>query len=148
MLSSLPSILRKSRMTLLVAHLVIIMTRGPVLAPKRLKLGVNTALHRVMRTCPNCYHKLGPALTNNKGRNLPAPLPVQPGPLLIMMLVLWQEVQGVQVMRPHLTQIHPGKMWLTDMGHSFQGLHHLLRHRQSDHTNHLEEVPEEGRSFL
>ena len=73
-MSSLPSPCRKSRTTLLAVHSVIIMTRGPVLTPKRLRLGVNTAEHRVMRTCLNWYQKLGPALTNNNGRDLPAPL--------------------------------------------------------------------------
>ena len=57
--------------------------------------------------------EVGPALTNNKGRDLPAPHPVQPGPLLIWMMVLWQEVWGVLVMRPHLTQICPGRMLMT-----------------------------------
>ena len=53
LLSSLPSPHRKCRTTLPVAHLVIIVTRGPMSTPKRLRLGVNTALHRVMRTHPN-----------------------------------------------------------------------------------------------
>ena len=52
---------------------MIIVKRGPMSTPKRLRLGVHTALHRVMRTCLNWYWKLGPAFTNNKGRNLPAP---------------------------------------------------------------------------
>ena len=64
----------------LVAYLVIIMTRGSMLTPKRSRPGVTIALHRVMRTGPNWYQKLGPTLANNKGRNLPPALPVQPGP--------------------------------------------------------------------
>ena len=42
-----------------------------MLTPERPKLGVNTALHRAMRTCPNWYWELGSALNNNKSRNLP-----------------------------------------------------------------------------
>ena len=49
----------------------------------------------------------------NKGRNLPAPLPVQPGPLLILMMVLWQEAHRLLEIRPYLTQTHQGRMWLT-----------------------------------
>ena len=89
------------------------MTRGPMLTPKRLRLGVNIALPRAMRTCLNWYWKLGPAFNNNKGRNLPAPLPVQPEPLLILMMVLQQETPGVPEIRPHLSQTHQGRMRLT-----------------------------------
>ena len=73
MLSSLPFPHRKSGTTLLVAHSAVIVTRGPRLILKRSRLGLNAALHRLMRTCPNWSQKLGPALNNNKGRNLPAP---------------------------------------------------------------------------
>ena len=83
---------QKSETTLPVVHLTIITTRRPALTSKRSKLGVNTALPRVMRACLNLYQELGPAL-NNKSRNLPAP-PI---------MVLWQEAQGVPVISPHLT---------------------------------------------
>ena len=73
LLSSLPAPHRKSRTTLPAAHMAIIMTSGPMLTPQRLRLGVNTALHRVTRTCLNWYQRLGPALNKNKCRNLPAP---------------------------------------------------------------------------
>ena len=69
LLSSLLSLHRRSKTVLPAVHLTIITTRGPTLTPKRSKLGVNTALHRVMRTCPNWYQELVPAL-NNEGRNL------------------------------------------------------------------------------
>ena len=54
--------------------------------PKRSKLGVNSALHRAMRTCPHWHQRLGPA-PNHKGRDLPVPLPVQPRPLLNLMMM-------------------------------------------------------------
>ena len=60
-----------------VAHMVITTTTGPMSTPESWRLGVNAALHRVMRTCPHCHWSQGPAL-NHKGRNLPVPLPVQP----------------------------------------------------------------------
>ena len=101
-----------------------------------------------MRTCPNWYWKLGLALTNKKSKSLPAPPPVQPGPPLILMMVLPQEVWGVPAIRPHLTQTHQGGFGQLWYGHSFRGLCHLLEHRWSDHTNCPEEVPEEGMSFL
>ena len=63
---------QKTWVTLPVVHFMIIMTRRPMLTPKRSKLGMNRAVHRVMRTCPNWFWKLGPALTD-KSRNLPAP---------------------------------------------------------------------------
>ena len=50
------------------------MTRGPTSTPKRSRLGLNTALHRAMRTCLNYHQKLDPAFNNKKGRNLQAPL--------------------------------------------------------------------------
>ena len=84
-----------------------------MLTPKRLRLGLSIALHKAMRTCQNWYQKLDPALNCNKGRNLPAPLPVQPEPTLILMMVLWQEAQGVPEIRLHLTQTHQGRMRLT-----------------------------------
>ena len=71
LLSSLPAPHRKSR-TVLPAAYLIIATRWPMLTPKRLRLGTNTALHRVMRICPNWYWRLDPAL-NNEGSNLLAP---------------------------------------------------------------------------
>ena len=37
--------------------------------------------------------------------------------------------------------------WL-QYGHSFKRLHLVLRHRQGDHMNHVEEVLEEGKGFL
>ena len=40
-------------------------------APQWLRLGVNTALLVVMKTCLNWYQRLDPAL-NNVGKNLPA----------------------------------------------------------------------------
>ena len=55
----------------------------------------------------------GISFKQNNSRTLPAPLPVQPGPLLMLMMVLWQEVQGVPVNSPHLTQTHQGRMWST-----------------------------------
>ena len=53
--SSLPFPPRKSGTTLPAAQLVIIMAKGPMSTPKRLRLGVNTALHRVTWTSPNWY---------------------------------------------------------------------------------------------
>ena len=76
------------------------------------------------QTCVNshCYRRLDPAL-NHKGRNLPAPVPVQTRPLLILKTVLKWEPRGVPgIMRvkakltrvgPHPTWIHPEGMWLT-----------------------------------
>ena len=78
-LGSLPAPHRKSRTTLPVTYLAIIMTKGPVSTPKRSKLRVNTALHRVKRTHPHWHQRLGP-VPNHKGRNLPVPLSVQPWP--------------------------------------------------------------------
>ena len=95
---------------------VINATSRPMSTPKRLRLGVNTALQRVMRTCPNWHWRLGPA-PNHKGRNLPVPLPVQPRPPLILAMVQWWEPQGALGIRtvratpttvgPHLTWMHP-----------------------------------------
>ena len=101
---------QESGATLLVAHLVIIMTGGPVLTPKRSRLRVNTALHGVMRTCPKLVLEAGASFNQQQGQEPTRPLPVQTGPLLILMTVLWQEVWGVPVIRPHLTQTHPGRI--------------------------------------
>ena len=67
---------QKCETTLPVVHSMIITTRGPMSPPKSSKLGVNTALHRVMKTYLNWYWELGPAL-NNKSRKLLA-LPSSP----------------------------------------------------------------------
>ena len=48
------------------------MTRGPLLAPQRLRLGVNTALLGVTKTCLNEYQRLDPAF-NKKSGNLAVP---------------------------------------------------------------------------
>ena len=103
LLSSLPVPPRKSGTALPVVHSAIIMTRGPMLTPKILRLGVNTALHMVMKTCPNWYQRPDLSL-NNEGRNLPTPLLVQLGPTLILMTELQWEAQGVPEIRPHPTQ--------------------------------------------
>ena len=118
----MPAPHRKGRTTLPVAHLAIIMTRGPVLTPKRLRLGVKTALHRARRTHPHWHQRLGPALIH-KGRNLPVPLPVQPRPSLILMMVQWGKPWGVlgirtvravpTTVRLHLTRMHLERMWPT-----------------------------------
>ena len=132
----------------LLAHSVIIMTRGPVLNPKRSKLGVNTALHRAMRTCPNWHWKLGQALTNNKGRNLPAPFKSYQGHHWSWWWSCkrkFEEYQWSGLIWLRFVQGGCGQLWY---GHSLWGLHHLLRHRWSDHTNHTEEIPEEGMNFL
>ena len=55
----------------------------------------------------------GLSFNQQQGQELSCPLPVQPGPTLILMMVLQQEVQGVPVIRPHLNQTCPGRMWLT-----------------------------------
>ena len=106
----------------LVAPSMIDTTSGPMSIPKRSRLGKNAALHMMMKTHPNWYQRLGPAQTY-KGRNLPVPPPVQPRLLLIQMMVLWWEPQGVLRIRtvrvmptivgPNLTQVHPERMWLT-----------------------------------
>ena len=61
--------------------------------------------------------------TKPQGQELTSPLSVQPRPPLILMMVLWWEPRGVPGIRtvratptivgPHLTQTHPGRMWLT-----------------------------------
>ena len=68
-------------------------------APKRLSLGVNTALHGAMKMCLNWYGRLDPAL-NNKGRDLLAPLPVQLGASLILMMAQLQEAHRVLGIKP------------------------------------------------
>ena len=73
---------------------------------------VNTVLHGAMKTCLNWYWRLDPAL-NNESRNLLALLPVQPGPLLILMMGQLQEAHGVLGIKPHWTPTHQGRMWLT-----------------------------------
>ena len=50
--------------TLLVLHLVIIVTRGPISASQRLRLKVNTALLRVKKTHPIWYWRLDLVLNN------------------------------------------------------------------------------------
>ena len=63
---------RKSRTTSPAVPSVINVTSGPMSIPKRLRLGVNAALHRAMKTCPTWYQRLNPAL-NLKSRSLPIP---------------------------------------------------------------------------
>ena len=87
LLDSLLTTHRKGGTTLLAAPSVINAITGPMKTLKRLRLGANTALHRVMKTHPNWYWRLGTVL-NHKGRNLPVPLSVQPRPALILMPVL------------------------------------------------------------
>ena len=57
----------------------------------------------------------------------------------------FEECQWSVLIWLRLIQGGHGQLWY---GHSFWGLHHLLRHRWSDHMNHLEEVPEEGINLL
>ena len=112
----------KSGTTLPVAHLVISATSGPMLTPIRLRLGVSTALYRARTTCLNWHQRLGQA-PNQNGSNLPVCLPVQQSPPLILTTVKWGEHLGVPgiktlraaptTVRPHLTWMHPEKMWLT-----------------------------------
>ena len=51
-LSPLPASPSKSRATFPAIHLVIVTRREPRLIPQRWRLGVNTALHGAMTTCP------------------------------------------------------------------------------------------------
>ena len=67
LLDSLQASCRESGTTLPAAYLVINATNRPMLTPKRLILGANTALHGVMRTCPNWYWRLGPAPKTRAG---------------------------------------------------------------------------------
>ena len=58
------------------------------------------------------HYRLGPAL-NDKGRNLPVPLPVQPRPPLILVMTQWLEPQGapgIRTMRAVLTTVGPHLM--------------------------------------
>ena len=136
---------RKSGTVLPAACSVINTTNEPMLTPKWLRLGVNTALQRAMRICPNCHWRLDPAL-NHKGRNLP----VQPRPLLIWAIVQWWEPQGVLGIRtvrvtpttvgPYLTQTHPERMWLTQIWSQPLGLFHMFRHRWGNCQSHPKEV--------
>ena len=45
------------------------------------------------------------------------------------MMVLWQEARGVLEIRPHLTQIHPGRMWPTLIWTQTQGTASLAQTR-------------------
>ena len=124
LLDSLPAPHRESGTTLQAVPSMTNVISRPMLTPRRLRSRANTALHRVMKTHPNWYWRLGPAL-NHKGRNLPVPLPVQPRPLLILTMVLWWEpwgVLGIRTVRtmpttlgPHPTWTCPERMWLTLM---------------------------------
>ena len=62
---------------------------------------------------PKLVLEARPSFIQQQGQEPTNPLPVQPGPLLILMLVLWQEAPGVLEIRPHLTQTHQGRMWPT-----------------------------------
>ena len=77
------------------------------------RLGVNTTLHRVMRTYSNWYQKLDPALTNNKGRNLPVPISSPTRAVADPDNGTVAASSSSTVIRPHLTQTHPGRMWPT-----------------------------------
>ena len=61
---------------------------------------------------PKLVLEAGPSF-EQQGRNLPAPLPVQLGLLLILMMGLWEEAQGELEIRSHQTQTHQERMWLT-----------------------------------
>ena len=61
---------------------------------------------------PELVPEAGPAL-HNKCRNLPAPLLIQLGPPLILMMDMWQDTWGVLEIRSHQTQTCQGRMWLT-----------------------------------
>ena len=140
---------RKSRTIPPAAYSVFSTTSRPVLTPKRSRLGANIVLYRVRRTHPHWHWRLGPAL-NHKGRNLSVTLPVQPRPLLILMMVQWWEHQGVLGIRtvravPRWIWRECGQLW---HGVSLWGFSHLLRHRQGDHQNFPQEVQEEGTNFL
>ena len=65
-----------------------------------------------MITHQNQYQRLDPAL-NNKSRNLTALLPVQPGPLLILMMKQLQKAHRALGIKPHQTLTHQGRMWIT-----------------------------------
>ena len=55
-------------------HSAIMATRGPALAPQRLRLGVNTVLLRAMKTCLNWYWRLDPSF-EQWGQEPASPLP-------------------------------------------------------------------------
>ena len=61
---------------------------------------------------PKLVPEAGPSFNQQQGQEPISPLPVQPESMLILMMVLWQEAQGVPEIRPHLTQTHQGRMWL------------------------------------
>ena len=114
--------MQKSGTALPAAHLVIFARSRPLSISKKSRLGVNTALYRLRRTCPHWHWRPGPA-PKHKGRNLPVPLPVQPRPMLILTMVQWQEPRedpGIRMVRavpttvgPHPTWTHPERMWST-----------------------------------
>ena len=62
---------------------------------------------------PKLVTEAGPSFNQQQGQEPTSPPLVQPGPPLILMMVLQQEVWRVPVIRPHLTQTCPGRMWLT-----------------------------------
>ena len=107
-LSPLPALCRKNGTILPVASLVLIMVRGPTFVPQRQRLGVSTAWCRVMKSYPNWYWRLDPAL-NTEGENLLAPFQSNQG---LMMRQLW-EGHRAWGFKPHQTLTHQGKMWLT-----------------------------------
>ena len=59
---------------------------------------------------PELVPEAGPSFKLQQGWEPTSPLPVQPGPLLVLMMVLQQEAQGLLEIRPHLTQTHHWRM--------------------------------------
>ena len=62
---------------------------------------------------PKLVSEAGPSFKQQQGQEPTSPSSCPTRALLILMTVLQQEAQGVPVIRPHLTQTHPGMMWLT-----------------------------------
>ena len=61
---------------------------------------------------PELVLEAGPSFKPQQGQEPTSPLPVQPEPLLILMIVLWQEAQGLLEIRLHQNQTCQGRMLL------------------------------------